>query len=66
MLRPGIVARPVSDRYFRRCASTHRFRRTQASKLRGDLAPPATGLSPARKSVLSWAREIKKIPNQSG
>ena len=25
------VARPVSDRYFRRCASTYRFRLTQAS-----------------------------------
>ena len=43
------VARPVSDRYFRRCASTHRFRHTHASQLHGGLAPPATGLSPARR-----------------
>jgi len=45
------VARPVSDRYFCRYAFTHRFRHTQVSKLRGDLAPPATGLSPARRCV---------------
>jgi hypothetical protein len=50
------VARPVSDRYFCRYAFTHRFRHTQVSKLRGGLVPPATGLSPARRCVLSWAR----------
>jgi hypothetical protein len=54
------IARPVSDRYFRRCASTHRFRRTQASQLRGGLAPPATGLSPARRCALLGTPYSKK------
>jgi hypothetical protein len=45
------VARPVSDRYFGRYASTHRFLHTQVSQLHGGLAPPVTGFSPARRCV---------------
>lgn|GEM_PF-6927102 len=48
----GLVCRsPCLRRDFCRYAFTHRFRHTQVSKLHGGLAPPATGLSPARRCV---------------